>query len=68
MEKDWICIFTTQKSYVAEMAKSILDQHDIEAVIINKQDSSYLVIGEQEIFVKAEHVIRAKYLLNNLES
>lgn len=67
MEKDWICIYTTNKAFEAEIIKSMMEEEGIEVVLLNKQDSSYLVIGEIEIYVNAVDVIRAKYLINNSE-
>jgi hypothetical protein len=67
MEKGWEKIFSTAQPYQAEVAKQILEENDIQAVVINKKDSSYLVFGEAEVYVKQEDVIRAKQLIKNLE-
>ena len=68
MEKDWINIFTTNQAYLAEMIKDVLADNDVQAVIMNKQDSAYITIGDIEIYVKAENVIRAKFLINKLQN
>ena len=68
MEKDWVTVFTTNQAYLAEMIKDVLADNDIKAVIINKQDSVYVTIGDIEIYVKAENVIRAKFLINKLQN
>ena len=68
MEKDWINIFTTNQAYLAEMIKDVLADNDIQAVVMNKQDSAYITIGDIEIYVKAENVIRAKFLINKLQN
>jgi hypothetical protein len=65
MEPDWINIFTTSKPYLAEMAKDILEENDFDVVIINKQDSLYL-IGDIEVYTKPENVIRAKFLIKDI--
>jgi len=64
MEKDWALIFSTAKLYLAEMAKNVLEDNDIQAVIINKQDSFYL-FGDIEVYVKPDDVIRAKFLIKD---
>ena len=64
MGKDWALIFSTAKLYLAEMAKSVLEDNNIPAVIINKQDSFYL-IGDIEVYVKPDDVIRAKFLIKD---
>ncbi|MCK4854138.1 MAG: DUF2007 domain-containing protein, partial [Bacteroidales bacterium] len=40
MEKDWVQIYSTDKMFQAEILKQVLADHEIEAVIINKMDSS----------------------------
>ena len=62
MDKDWIKIYSSGESYKAELLKGLLFENNIEAVIINKQDSSYL-FGELEIYVIADDVIKAKHIL-----
>jgi hypothetical protein len=44
---------TTSKPYQLELMKGLLLEHEIQSVIINKIDSSYLQFGEAELKVKA---------------
>ena len=62
MEKGWIKILTTARNEV-ELKCAILRARDINAVIINKQDSSYL-FGDAELYVPQDEVIRAKRILD----
>ena len=41
MNKDWIKIYSTGVAYKAEILKGLLTENNIDAVIINKKDSSY---------------------------
>lgn len=59
MEKGWIKIYSTGELYKAELIKNLLMQHDIEAILINKKDSSYVMIGEVEVYVKQEVSMKA---------
>lgn len=68
MEKDWVNIFTTNQAYLAQIIKDVLADNDMQAVIINKQDSAYVTIGDIDIYVKAENVIKAKFLINKLKN
>ena len=68
MEKDWVQIYSTDKMFQAEIFKQVLADHKIEAVIINKMDSSYKAFGEVEVYVKNDHVIRAKMLAKEFDS
>ena len=67
MEKDWVIVHTTNKLYRAELFKRNLGDNDIEAVIINKMDSTYR-FGEIEIYVKRDQILRAKKLANEFEN
>ncbi len=68
MEKDWVQIYSTDKMFQAEIFKQVLADHNIEAVIINKMDSSYKAFGEVEVYVKNDHVIKAKMLAKEFDS
>lgn len=67
MEKDWKLVYSTDQLYKAEIAKDILADSEIEAIIINKKDSSYNSFGELEVFVNKEYYDNAIVLLKDLE-
>lgn len=67
MEKNWVCIYSTDKIHLAEIAKGVLDEHGIESVTINKQDSSHL-FGYVEVYVNRDHAFSGKYILRNIET
>jgi len=67
MEKDWVIVYTTNQSYQAEIFRNVLSDHEIESFIINKQDSSYK-FGCIEVYVKRNHVLKAKMLVKEFES
>ena len=62
MEKGWVKILSGATNEV-ELKLALLQVQEIKAVIINKQDSSYL-FGEAELYVPQDAVIRAKRVLN----
>ena len=51
----------------AELAKALLAEHDIPAVIVNRQSSSYptLGLGKSEVHVLAKDAILAKVIIAN---
>lgn len=51
MEKDWIKIYSSANSYNASLVATILQDHDIEVVELNKRDSSYMNFGEVELYI-----------------
>jgi autotransporter translocation and assembly factor TamB len=63
MEKGWMMVWTVEKEYFAELIKKMLADHDIQAVSINKKDSSYTTFGDIEIYVKEENHLKARTLI-----
>ena len=59
----WEVVFTTNQRYEAEILRGVLDEEGIQAVIVNKQDSSYISFGEIELLVPFEAVLTAKQLM-----
>jgi len=68
MEDNWVSIFSSDKPWQAEIAKQILFENGIEAVIINKQDSSYRLFGDVEVYVSQNDAEKSKELLKNIEN
>lgn len=60
--KDWVCIYTSQKLQDAEMKKGLLAFNEINSVMINKQDSSYM-FGFFEVYVNRDDAVKAKFVL-----
>ncbi|MES2779832.1 MAG: DUF2007 domain-containing protein [Bacteroidota bacterium] len=68
MEHNWTKVFTTTSPIEAEIILSMLKENDIEAVEMNKRDSSYLAFGTVEVYCPAEKVITALHLINTQDS
>ena len=67
MTENWESIYSTPLPLRAELAKTLLLEHDIPAVVINKQSSSYPTIGlgKVEVHVLTKDAILAKVILEN---
>lgn len=61
---NWEKIFVTEQGPKAELARNVLENHQIQAVMFNKKDSSFQ-FGLFEIYVPSEKSALAKQLLNN---
>ena len=59
MEKGWIKIFTSSDFYRSEIVKQMLIEHQIDAVLLNKQDSSYRSFGAIEVYIHQEDFSKA---------
>ena len=66
MEKDWVIAYESKQEYLADIARTILSDNDIESVIINKKDSIYNSFGDIEVYVNRDNLIKAKQILQKL--
>jgi len=68
MDKGWQLIYYSDKQHLVQIVKAVLDENGIEAFEMNKKDSSYITVGEIELYVKEEDVPLAKIIIqqNNL--
>lgn len=62
MEKHWIKLFATPNAVQAEIIKQMLEAHDVPAVVINKQDSSYR-FGQVELYIHESQEAYARSLM-----
>jgi hypothetical protein len=67
MNENWESVYTTPLPHRAELAKALLAEHDIPAVVVNRQSSSYptLGLGKSDVHVLAKDAILAKVILEN---
>ncbi|MEZ2441688.1 DUF2007 domain-containing protein [Chitinophaga sp. RCC_12] len=67
MEKDWIKIFSSDRPFEAEIVKGMLLDNDIEAVLLNRQSSSYNITlpGQVELYVHESKEQLARDLVHN---
>ncbi|MEI6766539.1 MAG: DUF2007 domain-containing protein [Bacteroidota bacterium] len=66
MEEGWSRIYSTADPVKIEILKSMLEEENIQAVVINKQDSSYL-FGESEVYVSSDDALAALQIIRNAE-
>lgn len=62
----WRILRKSNQVFKLEMMKGFLIENGINAVVMNKQDSSYQVFGEAELLVKKEDLKHADELLNQI--
>ncbi len=62
---EWQKVFSAFESYKAEIVKDVLENHGLNPVIINKQDSSYSNFGQFEVHVSADEVIKSLNIIEN---
>lgn len=61
---NWVKIQTFNNAVQAEIVKQMLVENHIPAVILNRQDSSYL-FGVIELYVDVDHQVEAVALIDS---
>jgi len=64
VKKNWINIFTSSNPIEVEIVKQMLEENNINAVVLNKQDSSYNMFGTIDLFVNETEQETALQLIN----
>ncbi len=67
LKDNWVKIYSSVYIHKVEIYQALLKEQDIESIILNKQDSSYL-FGEIELYVAVENVLKSNQLISNNES
>ncbi len=60
---DWDLVYTSTLPHRIEIVIEVLKDQDIEAVKLDKRDSSYTMLGEIEVYTKKEDAILAKIII-----
>jgi len=63
-QRKMIKLLSTENPNKAEITKQMLEENNITVVLLNKQDSSYLMFGAIELYVSETQLKQAKELLN----
>ena len=63
MEKNWINIYSSTDPVEAEILRHVLFENNIHAVNINKQDSSYLMFGTIDLYIKSYNQEKASQVI-----
>jgi hypothetical protein len=66
MEKGWEKIFFSGDQFKVIIARDLLAENDINAVIMNQKDSSYLTFGDVELYVEEQDEKKALQILDQL--
>jgi hypothetical protein len=61
----WYKLYSTKNYLEANIIKGKLEENNIKTMMLNKQDSSYVVMGEIELYVPEHLKDIALQLLNN---
>jgi len=68
MEKNWIKIYSSTDPVEVEILKHVLLENNIHAVNINQQDSSYLMFGTINLYIKSDNQKKALQLMEKQQN
>ncbi|WP_339876208.1 DUF2007 domain-containing protein [uncultured Algoriphagus sp.] len=63
--ENWNKVFESPMQVRAEIVKGVLEEHKIQAVILNKKETVYQIFGNYEVHVQREDLILANNLIQN---
>ena len=62
--QDWKRVFSSSQLAASSMVMGILNENEIPAKTLNKQDSSYVFLGEVEVYVPLDLYEKAQEILS----
>jgi len=65
--QDWKKIFSSSQLAASSMVMGILNENEIPAKTLNKQDSSYVFLGEVEVYVPLDMYEKAQALISTIQ-
>jgi len=63
-----IKVLSTDNPNKAVIVKQMLEENNIKVVLLNKQDSSYLMFGLVELYVQEDQVEKTENLLKEINN
>ena len=65
---DVVKVYSSPDPVMVNIAKALFQEHDVEFFELNKRDSTYIMLGEDELYVnvKDEHFARLLLEQNQL--
>ena len=66
MEADWVKVYTSADFFKSELVRQVLIDHEIDAIIINKQGFPYR-IGEVEVYIHDSNLANANIIITENE-
>ncbi|WPR74373.1 putative signal transducing protein [Algoriphagus sp. NG3] len=63
--ENWNKVFESAMQVRAEIVKGILEEHQIQAVVLNKKETVYQIFGNFEVHVQQDDMMRATNIVQN---
>ena len=62
----WERVYYSNQAHTIEIVKAALEDHEIKSVVLDKRITSYVSVGDIEVYVPAEDAILAKIIIEQL--
>jgi hypothetical protein len=63
--ENWTKVFETEAQVRAEIVKGVLEEHGIQAVVLNKKETVYQIFGTYHVLVQRDDSISASTIVQN---
>jgi len=63
---NWVKVYSSTILQNVELLRHLLRENGIDAIVMNKQDSAYVAIGEIDLMVNGTDVLRAKKIITEV--
>jgi hypothetical protein len=63
--ENWIKVFEDQNQIRAEIVKGVLEEKGVPAVVLNKKETVYQLLGTYQVMVPGDQVIAALQLIEH---
>lgn len=60
---NWKLVFSSASPHETEMVRGLLDEHDIQAVVMDQGSSVYPHLSNSGVYVDQDDVVRALYIV-----
>lgn len=64
---EWIKIYTATEPHKVQIVKAVLEDNHVQAFEVNKKDSSYIFMGEVDLYVHRDDAVLAAFLIKSNE-
>jgi hypothetical protein len=63
--ENWIKVFEDQNQIRAEIVKGVLEEKGVPALVLNKKETVYQLLGTYQVMVPGDQVIAALQLIEH---
>ena len=66
-DPEWVMVYSSALPHKINIVKAVLDDNQIKSFEVNKKDSSYIFIGDIDLYVHFNDEVLAKFLIKTHE-